>query len=52
LIRIDGYTRNKLDVGIKDQIEVKRVESKDAKSITFAPTEPLRIVGGNWPCDS
>jgi transitional endoplasmic reticulum ATPase len=45
LIRIDGYTRNKLDVGINDQIEVKRVESKDAKSITFAPTEPLRIVG-------
>src|ERR687895_2980743 len=45
LIRIDGYTRNKLDVGVNDQIEVKRVESKDAKSITFAPTEPLRIVG-------
>src|SRR6188472_3502218 len=45
LIRVDGYTRNKLDVGINDQIEVKRVESKDAKSITFAPTEPLRIVG-------
>jgi transitional endoplasmic reticulum ATPase len=45
LIRVDGYTRNKLDVGINDQIEVKKVESKDAKSITFAPTEPLRIVG-------
>jgi transitional endoplasmic reticulum ATPase len=45
LIRIDGYARNKLDVGINDQIEVKKVESKDAKSITFAPTEPLRIVG-------
>src|ERR671911_457217 len=45
LIRIDGYTRNRLDVGINDQVEVKRVESKDAKSITFAPTEPLRIVG-------
>ena len=45
LIRIDGYTRNRLDVGINDQIEVKKVESKDAKSITFAPTEPLRIVG-------
>ena len=45
LIRIDGYTRNRLDVGINDQIEVKRVESKEAKSITFAPTEPLRIVG-------
>ena len=45
LIRIDGYTRNKLDVGINDTIDVKKVESKDAKSITFAPTEPLRIVG-------
>jgi transitional endoplasmic reticulum ATPase len=45
LIRIDGYTRNRLDVGVNDQIEVKTVESKDAKSITFAPTEPLRIVG-------
>src|SRR5918911_2299621 len=45
LIRIDGYTRNKLDVGINDQVEVKKVISKDAKSITLAPTEPLRIVG-------
>jgi transitional endoplasmic reticulum ATPase len=45
LIRIDGYTRNRLDVGINDQIEVSRIESKDAKNITFAPTEPLRIVG-------
>ena len=45
LVRIDGYTRNKLEVGINDQIEVKKVESRDAKSITFAPTEPLRIVG-------
>jgi transitional endoplasmic reticulum ATPase len=45
LIRIDGYTRNRLDVGINDQIEVNPVESRDAKNITFAPTEPLRIVG-------
>ena len=46
LIRVDGYTRNKLDVGINDTVDVIRVESKDARSITFAPTEPLRIVGG------
>jgi transitional endoplasmic reticulum ATPase len=45
LIRIDGYARNKLDVGINDSVELKKVESKDAKSITLAPTEPLRIVG-------
>ena len=45
LIRIDGFTRNRLDVGISDTIEVRKVESKDAKSITLSPTEPLRIVG-------
>jgi transitional endoplasmic reticulum ATPase len=45
LIRIDGYIRNKLDVGINDTVEVRKVETKDAKSITLAPTEPLRIVG-------
>src|ERR687887_2202019 len=44
-IRIDGYIRNKLDVGINDTVEIKKAESKDARSITFAPTEPLRIVG-------
>jgi transitional endoplasmic reticulum ATPase len=45
LVRIDGYTRNKLDVSIGDTVEVKKVESKDARSITLAPTEPLRIIG-------
>lgn len=45
LIRIDGLIRNRLDVGINDQIDIKVVESKDAQSITFAPTEPLRIMG-------
>jgi transitional endoplasmic reticulum ATPase len=45
LIRIDGYTRNRLDVGINDPIDLKKVESRDARSITLAPTEPLRIVG-------
>src|SRR5688572_4077603 len=46
IIRIDGLIRNRLDVGINDLIEITAVESKDAKSITFAPTEPLRITGG------
>lgn len=45
LIRIDGFTRNRLDVGINDTIEVRKVQSRDAKSITLAPTEPLRIMG-------
>ena len=45
MIRIDGLIRNRLDVGINDLIEIRVVESKDAKSITFAPIEPLRIMG-------
>jgi transitional endoplasmic reticulum ATPase len=45
LIRIDGYVRNKLDVGVNDKVEIRKIETKDAKSITLAPTEPLRILG-------
>jgi transitional endoplasmic reticulum ATPase len=45
LIRIDGYTRNKLDVGINDSVEIRRIDTKEAQSITLAPTEPLRITG-------
>ncbi len=45
LIRIDGYTRNKLEVGINDTVDVRKVETKDAQQITLAPTEPLRILG-------
>jgi transitional endoplasmic reticulum ATPase len=45
LIRIDGYTRNKLDVGINDTVDIRRVETKEAQQITLAPTEPLRILG-------
>jgi hypothetical protein len=45
LIRIDGYVRNRLDVGVNDKVEIRKIETKDAKSITLAPTEPLRILG-------
>src|SRR5574337_457463 len=45
LIRIDGYIRNRLDVGIGDRAYAKKVKVSDANSITLAPTEPLRISG-------
>src|ERR687896_114841 len=45
LIRMDGYVRNKLGVGINDTVDIKKVQAKDAQSITLAPTEPLRILG-------
>jgi transitional endoplasmic reticulum ATPase len=45
LVRIDGYARNKLEVGINDTVDIRRVETKEAQKITLAPTEPLRIMG-------
>jgi transitional endoplasmic reticulum ATPase len=45
LIRIDGFTRNKLGVGINDTVDIQKVQTKEAQKITLAPTEPLRIMG-------
>ncbi|MFQ6024991.1 MAG: CDC48 family AAA ATPase [Nitrosopumilaceae archaeon] len=44
LIRIDGYIRNQLNVGINDRVEIKKIEVNDAQNITLRPTEPLRII--------
>lgn len=43
LIRIDGHERKKLKAGINDIVSVKKIKISEAKSITLAPTEPLRI---------
>jgi transitional endoplasmic reticulum ATPase len=45
LIRIDGYTRNNIGVGIDDTISVCKVNVKKAEQIILAPTEELNIVG-------
>ena len=44
LIRIDGYIRNQLNVGINDRVEIKKIEVNDAQNITLRSTEPLRII--------
>src|SRR5262245_55731615 len=31
LIRIDGYTRSKLEVGINDPVDIRRIETKQAQ---------------------
>jgi len=46
IIRIDGYTRNNAGAGIDEKVDIKKVAAKEAKKITIAPTEPLRIMGG------
>ena len=46
LIRLDGSTRRNAGIGIDDRVDVKKITAKDADKITFAPTEQLRIQGG------
>jgi transitional endoplasmic reticulum ATPase len=45
LIRIDGFIRSNTGVGIDERVKVRKVEAKQASSLTLYPTEPLRIVG-------
>ncbi|MHA1984407.1 MAG: AAA family ATPase, partial [Candidatus Hodarchaeales archaeon] len=46
IIRIDGATRRNAEVSIDDKVKIKRIEAKDATKISFSPTDPLRIQGG------
>jgi transitional endoplasmic reticulum ATPase len=45
LIRIDGYTRNNIGIGIDDSIAVRKVIVRKAEQVVLAPTEELNIVG-------
>ncbi|MGA2664595.1 MAG: CDC48 family AAA ATPase [Nitrososphaerales archaeon] len=45
LIRIDGYTRNNIDVGLDDTVTVAPTEAHQAEEVVLAPTEPLNISG-------
>ncbi len=47
VIRIDGSTRRNAGASIDDKVSVQRVATKRATRITLAPTEPLRIMGGD-----
>src|SRR6476660_1654661 len=46
LIRIDGYTRNNIGVGIDDGVNVQKVtDVTKAEQVILSPTEELNIVG-------
>ena len=45
-IRMDGNTRNNAGVSIDDKVEIKKVIAVRAEKVSLAPTENLRIVGG------
>ena len=46
VIRIDGHTRSNAGVSIDGKVTVRKIEAKQANLINIAPTEPLRITGG------
>ncbi len=46
IIRIDGSLRSNAGVGIDDKVRIRKVEAKPAEKIVIAPTEPVRIMGG------
>jgi transitional endoplasmic reticulum ATPase len=46
LVRIDGIQRYNAGVGTEDTVVVRKGASTPAAEVTLAPTEPLRIVGG------
>lgn len=45
LIRIDGYIRNNIGVGIDDKVRIRKVSPRAAEQVIPAPTEELNIVG-------
>src|SRR2546422_244702 len=45
-VRIDGYMRKNAGVSIDDKVTVRKLDARVADKLTLAPTEPLRIVGG------
>jgi transitional endoplasmic reticulum ATPase len=45
LIRIDGYTRNNLGIGIDDNVSVRKVNAAKIEQVVLSPTEDLNVVG-------
>ncbi|MDF1557670.1 MAG: CDC48 family AAA ATPase [ANME-2 cluster archaeon] len=46
LLRIDGNIRNNARVSLDDKVMIKKAEAKEAKRVTLAPTQAVRMVGG------
>jgi transitional endoplasmic reticulum ATPase len=46
IIRVDGYTRNNLGIGIDDHVKIRKAQDiKSAEQVVVSPTEELNIVG-------
>src|SRR5512137_1842913 len=45
-IRIDGAIRKNAGVGLDEKVSIRKVVPKPVTKVTLAPTQPLKIVGG------
>ncbi|HVD21180.1 MAG TPA: AAA family ATPase, partial [Nitrososphaera sp.] len=45
LIRVDGYTRNNLGIGIDDNVSIRKVKTARAEQVVLSPAEELNVVG-------
>ena len=46
IIRIDGTVRRNAGVSIDDRVHIRKIQTTQAEKILFAPTQPLKIQGG------
>src|SRR3989442_527469 len=46
VIRLDGFQRRNAQIGLDEKVGVRRAAVKTALKIALAPTEPIRIMGG------
>jgi len=46
VIRMDGILRRNAGVGLDEQVEIRKIGTKTAKKVQLAPTEPIKIMGG------
>jgi len=45
-VRIDGATRKNAGVGLDEKVGIRKIVPKPATKVTLAPTQPLKILGG------
>lgn len=46
IIRIDGTVRRNAGVSIDERVHIRKIQTGPAEKILFAPTQPLKIQGG------
>jgi transitional endoplasmic reticulum ATPase len=46
IIRVDGIVRRNAGVSIDDKVQIRKIQTAPAEKILFAPTQPLKIQGG------